>query len=188
MIVAVSVLTGARFLGGADDTARVWAVARDMEEGEVLAADDLVVQDIRFPSEQVADRYLPATADVAELTLARALGKGELLPRGAVAEAAREPLLEVPVVAPAESVPATVDVGSVVDVWTTSRAPDGEAAAEARLVLDDVPVVAVPGASGGLAPATTRQLIVGLDEEGQDGLAGALAQLSSGRTTVVRQR
>ena len=53
-------------------------------------------------------------------------------------------------------------------------------------VLRDVVVVAVPRASGSLAPQATRQVIVGLPT-GRDGeLARALGQMSEGRVVIAR--
>jgi len=48
VLVAASVVVGARVLAAADDTVQVWAAARDLGAGQRVEADDLVAQRVRF--------------------------------------------------------------------------------------------------------------------------------------------
>src|SRR5215213_7649496 len=79
VIVAVSVLIGARVLAGADDTIAVWSVRNDVPTGSTLEAGDLVSVRVHFAGDG-ADRYLPVAADLDPgTTVTRDLGAGELV-------------------------------------------------------------------------------------------------------------
>jgi hypothetical protein len=192
-LVAVSVLVGARLFAGADDSVAVWSARTAMSAGQPLGPGDLVRTQVRFDSQADADRYLSADAAPAPGTvLRRDVGTGELLPRAAVTGRAAADLVEVPLSVPSDGVPATVRVGSVVDVWVApgqATVPTGDAVpGRAALVFDDVTVVAVPRAASALGPTATRQVIVGVGSRQQAGLPRALARLSGGSVLLTRQR
>ncbi len=194
-LVALSVVAGARLLAGADDTVPVWSARTSLAAGHRLAPGDLVRRQVRFGAQADADRYLSAAAPVpAGAVLRREVGSGELLPRAAVTGRVAHPATEVPLAVDSEAVPATVRVGSVVDVWV---APDPGAAGaraggpatndRATLVFHDVTVVAVPRSSTALGPSATRQVIVGVDGEQEGRLSEALAQLARGSVLLTRR-
>ena len=84
--------------------------------------------------------------------------------------------------------PATVRQGSVVDVWVTPKVPSvAGAKARAVPVLSDVVVVAVPRTSAGLAPQTTRQVIVGVPADRAGELGRALGGMADGRVVIARK-
>ena len=124
-VVAACTLLGARLLAGADDTVAVWAAGASLGEGQQVGTADLVARRVRFVDQRDADRYLPASGALPEgVTLARAVGAGELLPRAALGARAAGTLTDLPLSVGTEAVPATVRVGSTVDVWVTAdRAP-----------------------------------------------------------------
>lgn len=201
VLVAGSVVLGARLLAAADDTVGVWAVVRDVPAGATLAASDLEERRVRFPDTTAAGSYLSAGEPVAAgSVLDRPVGAGELLPRAALATGAGPDLVEVPVSVAADDLPATVRQGSVVDVWvapgaagpgtaglaTAGTAGDRRAPGDAVAVLREVVVVAVPRTSDGLAPQVTRQVIVGVPEERAADLGTPLGDLTAGRVVIVR--
>ncbi len=179
--MAVCGLLGARLLGGADDTVPVWSLRGDRVAGQSLGAGDLVPVRIRFGTASDADRYLSAADPLPEdAVLSRDVSQGELLPRGAIGSPGGTELVALPVTVPSEDVPATVRAGSRIDVWVTP-----EDASRAELVLQDVPVLALGTAEKSLSPNAGRQLIVGLDELRQRGLAVSLAALGRGAVVVT---
>ena len=187
-IVAVSVLVGVKLFSGADNTVSVWAVTTDLRSGTTLADGDLQRRDIRFSEDVDADRYVSAESELpVDTTLVRDVGVGELLPRAALGSADERSLVEVPVAAAAEAVPSTVRAGSVVDVWVTPEAASGRSAAESLLVFDDVLVIAVPGSGSALGSSATRQIVVGVDEAGEQDLAAALARATTGAILITKQ-
>ena len=189
VLVAGSVVLGSRLLAAADDTVGVWAVDRDLPAGAAVDAADLERRQIRFPDSATADAYLGSGDDLpAGATLNRAVSAGELLPRSAIAEGSGPDLVEVPISVASDDLPATVRQGSVVDVWV---APDVAAADQTKVravaVLTDVVVVAVPRTSDGLAPQTTRQIIVGVPAANAEDLGPALGGMSDGRIVIARK-
>ncbi|MCW2813577.1 MAG: hypothetical protein JWN84_1032, partial [Nocardioides sp.] len=156
-IVAGSVLVGARVVGSADETVQVWAVAADAPAGERLGADDLEARRLRFADAGELDRYFEVGDELpADLTLARPVGSGELLPRAALGTVDDADTVTISLALDPLLVPSGVGPGSVVDVYVSggggvSDAPDvagvgaGVPARSAGVpVLDDVRVVATP--------------------------------------------
>jgi hypothetical protein len=189
-VVAACALLGARFLGGASDTVPVWAARSTLQEGQPVGSADVVRREVRFADQADADRYVSAEGDLpAGTTLRRAVGAGELLPRGALGTSGAASRTELPLSVDTEAVPSTVRVGSTVDVWVT---PDDAAAAKpggrATLVLDDVAVVSVPESGTSLGPTATRQVIVGVGEDQEGRLPASIAALSSGAVVLTVQR
>lgn len=186
-IIAVSVLTGARLVGSADDTVPVWALATDVAPGAVLQAGDVEQKRVRFPGVDVAARYVAATDPLPDGAVAHhALKAGELLPRSALGASDDSSLAEVPLAVPADAVPATLRVGASVDVWVTPARGAVEAARATR-VFEEVRVVALPEAAAALGPSTSRQVIIGVPSADDHGLAAALAQLAGGTAVVVKR-
>jgi hypothetical protein len=195
-VVAICAVLGARLLDGADDTVGVWAVREAMSAGQPATSADLVRRDIRFEDQSDADRYVSADQPLpAGATLARPVGAGELLPRDALGSADSEALTEVPLSVPAEAVPATLRVGTVVDVYVTpdaavsgSRSSGQPGSVRSILVFDDVAVLAAPRSGTSLGPSATRQVIVGVGTDQAGQLPTALAALSSGTVVLTARR
>lgn len=199
ILVAACALLGATLLGGSDDTVGVWAARRAMNAGESVSAEDLVRRDVRFADQHDADAYLSADTPLPSgATLARAVGAGEMVPRGALGAAGSQALTEVPLSVDSEAVPSTLRVGAVVDVWVTpdraadaSGPPDGSDGSDAPrsvLVFDDVAVLSVPRSGSSLGPTATRQVIVGVGEDQQSRLPTSLAALAGGSVLLTAQR
>lgn len=188
VIVAVCVLLGARVLAAADDTVAVWSLRHDVPAGTTVGVGELVVTRVHFSGDG-ASRYLLASTDDGPTGVAtHDLVRGELLPRSALATGGRADLVEVPLSVAPDDLPASVREGGVVDVWVTPKvAEPGADKARARLALDDVVVVAVPASRDSLAPRTSQQVIVGVDEATAADLADALGQLADGRVVLTRQ-
>jgi hypothetical protein len=188
VLVAASVVLGARLLASADDSVPVWAVARDLPAGATVSAGDLQRRQVRFPDSATADAYLSADEVLpAGSTLGREVSAGDLLPRSALSRDDGPALVEVPIGVASDDLPATVRQGSHVDVWVTPKvsAVQGQRPAATK-VLDDVVVVAVPRAADQLAPQSTRQVIVGVPESGAASLGPALGSISDGHVVVAR--
>ncbi|MBC9734166.1 hypothetical protein [Nocardioides marmotae] len=180
LIVAASVVAGARLLDAADDTVAVWAVAADLGAGDRVTADDLVAQRVRFADGVAGERYFLAEEQLpAELALVRGVGAGELLPRAAVGTVEEAGTVSVPLAV--DLVPPTVGDGSVVDVYLTGSAgtPDGP-------VLDDVVVVEAPALDEGFGATGKRQLVVAVDEATAEQFFARLARVENPLTTVTQ--
>lgn len=184
VLVAASVLAGARLLAGADDTVVVWAAQRDLSAGSEVAVEDLTATRVRFADEGDLGRYLAATADLpAERRLRHDVAAGDLLPLSALGAPADTGVLSVPISLPALAVPPDVGPGARVDVWVTGEGAGGKPVA--RPVLSDVLVLAAPESAEGFGLTTDRQLVLGVDESQQDVLGRVLAGAGTGGLTVV---
>ena len=182
VIVAVSVVAGARLVAAADDSVAVWAVAGDMGAGDAVEAHDLVAQRVRFADDAALARYFSAdTALPGDLRLARGIGAGELLPRAAVGTAADADTLELPVSVDAALVPPSVGPGSVVDVYLTAGRRSGEA------VLSGVTVIEAPPVGDSLAVSGRRQLVLGVAEDDAARFFEAVGGVDQPVLTVVRR-
>jgi hypothetical protein len=189
-LVAACGLAGAALLGGGDSTSGVWAAREALTAGHDLSGADLVRREVTFSDPAQAETYLSADAALPErAVLARDVGAGELLPRAALDSGGAPAAVEIPLSVPAESVPATVRRGSVVDVWVTPDpavvGPDA-AGADSVLVFADVSVLAVSRPGGALGPSATRQVIVGVGPGQERSLPSALARLAQGSAVLVR--
>lgn len=187
VIVAASVLLGARLLAGADDTVAVWSLEHDLPAGAEVTAGDLRRAEVRFGSDAQAAGYLSADQAVpAGSTLQRDVTADELLPRAALGREDRTDLAEVPISVASDAVPAGLRQGETVDVWVTSSA-EARVEPRAERVLEGVTVLATPEGAGALGPTATRQVVVAVAGEDEERLARALAELSDGRAVLVRR-
>lgn len=183
LIVAGSVLLGARLLAAADDTVTVWAVVGDHGPGAPVAADDVVAVRVRFANDGELARYLLAADPFPDdVVLSRGIGAGELLPRSAIADPTEAGTVRVPLDLEPHRVPGTVDTGSVVDVYVGGVGGRGQRVA-AGPALSAVTVVAAPPVEESFAVTGTRQLVLAVDDAE---VAPFLARLDGQDDPVVR--
>jgi hypothetical protein len=179
LIVAVSVVAGARLLAAADDTVSVWAVATDAGPGARLDPGDLVAHRVRFADEGDLAGYFTVDDELpTDLSLRRGVGAGELLPRNAVGTAEDADSVELPVAVDAEQVPQSVQSGSVVDVYLHGKA--GPLLIEAT-VVDAPPLESTFGATTG-----RRQLVLAVPADEATAFLDALGRAREPVLTVVR--
>lgn len=85
LIVAASVVAGARVFAAADDTIQVWSLAGPVAAGDQITQEDLVAVRLRFADAADADRYFRIDDELpGDGRVDRELGEGELLPRSAL--------------------------------------------------------------------------------------------------------
>ncbi|TIC87342.1 hypothetical protein E8D34_09380 [Nocardioides sp. GY 10113] len=172
LLVAVSVVVGARLLASADESVAVWAVAADQGGGATLAADDLTVRRVRFVDDADLGRYFAADVPFPESSvLTRSIGAGELVPRSAVVAGDQVDLVQVPLEVQPNRVPAAVDRGSVISVYLDDRA--ARRGADGVRALVGVTVVDAPAYDAAFAVSGHRQLVVAVP----GGTAEAFEQL-----------
>ncbi|MBM9468211.1 SAF domain-containing protein [Nakamurella leprariae] len=155
VLVVTAVVVGAQVIGASNRTVAVWSIDRDLAEGTVLQADDLVQVDVNLGS--VGPRYLTAaTAPPVGRPVSRPLRAGELL---AAADLGRAPEGRVVVVAVSpDRMPPGVTHGSVVDLYLTRGGQTPGDPAETELVQSAVSVQSVSAPSaGGLSAATSNR-------------------------------
>lgn len=173
LLVAGSVVVGARVLAAADDSVAVWVLAGDRGVGSPLTAADVEVERVRFADDAALDRYFTADEAVpADVVLTRSVGAGELLARSAVGPADEAPTLLVPLEVDPNRVPPDVAAGAVVDVWVSDAARSGEGTVAddpapvdtEGPALSEVTVIAAPDDDDSFAITGARQLVVAVDD------------------------
>jgi hypothetical protein len=116
LMIVVSITAGVRIVSAADRSVLVWAVARDVTAGTVLAPDDLRPARVRlFES---APRYLDTATSPAGRALTRRLTEGELVPATALRTVPAAVVVNIPV--QPTNAPA-VTRGQAIDVWASSK-------------------------------------------------------------------
>ena len=122
VVVAGSVLLGARVVGAADDTVTVWAAAEELPAGAPLRPDDLVAARVRFADEADLAAYLPTSQELpADAVLGRSVGAGELVPGAALGAGGDSDLLQLAVAVEPEQLARAVAAGSRVNVYLVAR-------------------------------------------------------------------
>ncbi len=192
MLVAASVVVGARVLAAADDTVQVWAAATDLGAGQRVQADDLVAQRVRFADDEALAGYFTVDDELpADLELTRSVAAGELLPRGAVGTPAATGLVEVPIAVEPELVPPSVAPGDVVDVYVVAPltvGADGEVEPPpSGPALTGATVVAAPELASSFGTSGKRQLVLAVPEADAPGFFALLARYDVPSLTVVRR-
>lgn len=134
-LVAGSVALGVWAVRDAGATEPVYATSEAVMPGAVVRVEDLVLRDVRLG--EAGDHYLrPGELDGAA-TVLRAIGPGELLPRGAVGQPGAISMRPL-VVELDGALPTQLPPGTSVDLW---RIPPAASAREEA--VDDRPVLVV---------------------------------------------
>jgi len=197
VLVAASVVVGARVLAAADDTVQVWAAATELGAGQRVEADDLVARRVRFADADALAGYFTVDDELpADLELTRSVAEGELLPRGAVGTPEQTGLVEVPIAVEPELVPPSVEPGDVVDVYVVAPIsadtqggqggqadeppPEGPALTEAT-------VVDAPDLASSFGTSGKRQLVLAVPEAAAPAFFALLARYDTPSLTVVRR-
>jgi len=192
VLVAGSVVAGARLLAAADDTVQVWAAASDLGAGARLSEDDLVAARVRFSDDQALAGYYTVDDELpADLELVHGVAAGDLLPRTAVGSAGDSGLVEVPIAVEPEQVPGSVAAGSVVDVYVVAAPPPDEGAAAGVPVegpaLAGVTVVDAPALEDSFGTSGRRQLVLAVPEDAAAPFFVLLGSQDAPVLTVVRR-
>ena len=192
LLVAVTTLLGARVLASADETVSVWQVKRALPAGSRISADDLDSTRVRFTSDEVSGRYVPADSQLEGMVVTRQLEPGEFVPRDATASQLDADRTEVPLSVQAGRLPADLGVGDQVDVWVVPKSDSGGNSREqkeppAERVWEKVRVIQVDTAKGVAGSSARRQVLVTLDKEQTAKLPRGLAQVGNGEPVLVRR-
>lgn len=183
VLLTVSVVAGARIVGGADAMTEVLAARGPLAVGQPVGPEDVTTVRVRFADDAEAGRYLPGAEPLpAGTVVSRAVGRGELLPRAAVTVGGGPALLQVPLVVESGRVPREVRPGDRVDVWVTPQEVAGAASPTAALVLADVEVVSHRADGSG-----QRQVVVAVSPDLEPTLSRVVARIDTGSVLLLRR-
>ncbi|MFE1645610.1 SAF domain-containing protein [Microbacterium sp. P01] len=114
-------------------TVSVFAAARTIVPGQALTSDDLQVVDVALG--QMGDVYLAPDALEGSLVATRTIPSGELVPQSAVGDPSAATVTTI-VLRSSVDVPASVDAGTVVEVWSAPLIESGTYDTPRILVVD----------------------------------------------------
>ena len=182
LLVAISVLVGARVLAAADNTVPVWRVSQALQPGDAVTAGGLEVAHVRVADTGTLQAYLHADVPLPDgLQVTRALDAGELLPTSAVSAVDVPTARELPLGVTAAGVPPGLRSGDLVDVWAVP-AERADAGSSVR-VLEAVALAGI-SESGPSGIASDRQVVVAVPNEVD--LGDVLDRLNGATVVLVR--
>lgn len=179
-LVAASVALGVWAVRDAGATEPVYATAEAVMPGAVVQAEDLVLREVRLG--EVGDHYLRPGELEGAATMLRAIGPGELLPRGAVGQPGATGMRPL-VVELDGALPTQLPPGTSVDLWRLPSASSAREEAEhPALVVEDVIIAEVLDDDGMFLSgrATAVELLIP-----GESLAEALAAVAAEGSLVV---
>lgn len=138
-LIAASVAGVWFVVAAARQTTPVYAVTRTVVSGETVTASDIRQVDVALGS--ASDAYLSAAVPAEGMVATRTLPAGELVPQDALQTRA-DAETTVVVLRSAVEVPASVQKGSVVEVWSAAQVERGVYDTP-RVLVDDATVVSV---------------------------------------------
>lgn len=140
ILLIVASVAGVWFVvGAARQTAPVFAAAHTIVPGEAVTSADLEVVEVALG--RLGDAYFTPEALTDGLVATRTIASGELVPAAAIGDAAQARTTSV-VVRSTIDVPASVEAGSVVEVWSAPLLEHGEYDVP-RILVPDATVVSV---------------------------------------------
>ena len=182
LLVAVSVVAGARVFASADNLTAVYVASHELVPGQHIGAGDLAVSHVRLRGQ--SGLYIAAAASPPiGYVVTRYVGAHELVPVAALATAttsARSRLVTVPV-QPGHLADALVR-GDLVDVYLTAKAGAGEAVPQPVLVLERVPVESRAGGTRTFSASSTFSVVLSVPV---DKVADLIHAVESGTIDLV---
>jgi Flp pilus assembly protein CpaB len=186
VLVAASVVLGARVVAAADDTVAVWSMRQDVPAGSTLTSDDVTVSHVHFAEASEADRYFDGDQTLPDdLVVDHDLVAGELLARSALVEPESKAVNELPLPVAAGLYPADLEPGDRVDVWVTPD--DADDRADAEQMLDGVAVLESDRASTSVGGGESAVVLVALEADSLTALDELLAAVPTGSVYLVRE-
>jgi len=192
VIVAISVVVGARVVAANDARVAVWALRADADAGSTPSVQDLHQVRVQL-DDTTQEHYVTAATSgtrleelLAASEWAHDVRAGELLAESALVVGDVERAAELPLRVESGSMPADTSSGEAVDVWVSPDAKDPLEAPVATRVLQAVQVLSVRERGTALAEGGTQVVLVAVDRRTADFLDDVLAAIDSGHVTLVR--
>ena len=182
LLVAVSVVAGARVFASADNLTAVYVAAHELVPGEHISAGDVAVSHVRLRGQ--SGLYIAAAAaPPVGYVVTRYVGANELLPVAALATASasgRSRLVTVPV--QPGHLSDTLVRGSLVDVYLTPKTGAGQSVPRPVLVLSGVPVESRSGGTRTFSASSAFSVVLAVPV---DQVADVVHAVESGTIDLV---
>ena len=185
LIVAGSVVGGARVMASADNTVGVWSIDGDHRAGTPVDPDDLRSVDVRL-DDAGSERYVPADEPIAPGRVwSRDVHAGELLGTQATRAPGTHAVGQLPLIVGPGALPGDLTRGDRVAVWvgpSTSGKPT-----DAERVLNDMRVLSVSESPTAMGGSNGYRVLLALERDRPVRLGSALGVISTGKVTLVRK-
>jgi hypothetical protein len=188
VLVAASVVLGARVVAAADDTVPIWSLREDVSTGSALTADDVTVAHVHFDRADDADHYFDGDEPLPDdLVAGHDLVSGELLSRSALVDPESRAINELPLPVAEGFYPADLATGDRVEVWVTPEETADEPTAVADKILDEVAVLQTDTASTSVGGGASTVVLVALDADDASELEKLVSAVAQGSVYLARE-
>ena len=118
-LIAVSFISALVISNSSSRMITVWSAAVDLDKGEVIAAEDVVISKVLLPGN--AGNYIDGQVSIIGSSVVRAIGIDELIPAYALSSQVDEQLQQVPIAIAFSQVPKDIGSGQRVDIYGITK-------------------------------------------------------------------
>ena len=118
-LIAVSFISALVISNSSSRMITVWSAAVDLDKGEVITAEDVVISKVLLPGN--AGNYIDAQVSIIGSSVVRAIGIDELIPAYALSSQVDEQLQQVPIAIAFSQAPKGIGSGQRVDIYGITK-------------------------------------------------------------------
>jgi len=118
-LIAASFISALVISNSSSRMITVWSAAVDLDKGEVITAEDVVVSKVLLPGN--AGNYIDGQVSIIGSSVVRAIGIDELIPAYALSNQVDEQLQQVPIAIAFSQVPKDIGSGQRVDIYGITK-------------------------------------------------------------------
>ena len=118
-LIAVSFISALVISNSSSRMITVWSAAVDLDKGEVITAEDVVISKVLLPGN--AGNYIDGQVSIIGSSVVRAIGIDELIPAYALSSQVDDQLQQVPIAIAFSQVPKDIGSGQRVDIYGITK-------------------------------------------------------------------
>ncbi len=118
-LIAASFISALVISNSSSRMITVWSAAVDLDKGEVITAEDVVISKVLLPGN--AGNYIDGQVSIIGSSVVRAIGIDELIPAYALSRQIDEQLQQVPIAIAFSQVPKDIGSGQRVDIYGITK-------------------------------------------------------------------
>ena len=118
-LIAASFISALVISNSSSRMITVWSAAVDLDKGEVITAEDVVISKVLLPGN--AGNYIDGQVSIIGSSVVRAIGIDELIPAYALSSQVDEQLQQVPIAIAFTQVPKDIGSGQRVDIYGITK-------------------------------------------------------------------
>lgn len=118
-LIAASFISALVISNSSSRMITVWSAAVDLDKGEVITAEDVVISKVLLPGN--AGNYIDGQVSIIGSSVVRAIGIDELIPAYALSSQVDQQLQQVPIAITFSQVPKGIGSGQRVDIYGITK-------------------------------------------------------------------